>query len=182
MRTRLIFLVALISTMAWYKYAETSSTFVATSNEQSLSKERDDSTTEAALAEGSAEPITPAPASVAEVIQNQSPLIGLAPSREDYRAAVTENTHTTPTALLQFTGDLYKKEQTALQSSGNAKAFFAELEACATASEQLKQVQAICWLSARRVRDTYPELASDFAHLKAQLDPQVLRLTEMFER
>jgi hypothetical protein len=108
----------------------------------------------------------------------QPPLREIMPSKEQLRREVEADPHETPRALLDFSVSLFDREVLGLQSEDKARALLSELETCTLGPEQkgMHSLQAICLMTARRLKNTYPGLASHYDQLEHQADPQAVRL------
>ena len=109
----------------------------------------------------------------------------LLPNVNEMREEVAANPHLTPMAITRFSLALGRRLD-ALQSIQDGAAFMAELNGCVTDRDQrnernIRSVQSLCILNARKTRNKFPDLEKQYQDVKKKADPAARAIEEALE-
>jgi hypothetical protein len=109
----------------------------------------------------------------------------LIPNVGEMRKEVAANPHLTPMAITRFSLALGHRLD-ALQTVQDGSAFMAELDGCVTDRDQrnernIRTVQSLCILNARKTRNKFPELEKQYQDVKKKADPAARAIEEALE-
>jgi hypothetical protein len=105
------------------------------------------------------------------------------PNPRDIRAQAAQDPEAPSSLVIQFSLELSKKLQIALQSEENAQAFFPQLQACALelGKDNSASARVLCLNDAHKLAKKYPSLRPDYETLENRADPHTVKMRKFID-